>query len=151
MRAIIQRVNFAKVYTNGVKIADIDKGVLILLGVGNDDSLDDARWLCDKISSLRIFPNDEGKLHYSIEDIGGEIALVSNFTLYADCKKGRRPSFTQAAPPKDAEKLYLETAQIFRDKGFKVKTGRFGASMNIDLQNDGPFTIFLDSAQRKEK
>ena len=121
MRAIIQRVNFAKVYTDGAEIADIGKGVLILLGVGNDDSLDDARWLCDKISSLRIFPNDEGKLHYSIKDIGGEIALVSNFTLYADCKKGRRPSFTQAAPPKDAEKLYWKLLKFLEIKALRWK------------------------------
>lgn len=149
MRVILQRVDSASVSIGGNDIGRIAKGFLLLLGVGEGDTSEDVSRLCDKISGLRIFPNQEGKLQYSLAEVNGSILLVSNFTLYADCRKGRRPSFTDAANPPKAQRLYLDMAEEFRKKGFFVAMGEFGASMQVTLQNDGPFTLFLDSKQWK--
>ena len=147
MRVVLQRVRSAAVKVDGNQIAQINQGFLLLLGVGVEDTSKDVEFLCDKIGTLRVFPNESGKLHYHLAEVNGAILLVSNFTLYADWRKGRRPSFTMAADPKIAEQLYLEMAKRFRQKGFTVALGQFGVSMEVALQNDGPFTLFLDSRQ----
>lgn len=129
----------------GETIAEVGPGLLVLLGVGAGDELKDAGYLAEKISGLRIFEDDQGKMNLSVKDIGGEIMSVSQFTLYADCRKGKRPSFTGAAPPREAEGFYLEFNRLLREKGLKVAEGRFQARMEVDFINDGPVTIILDT------
>jgi len=145
MKAIIQRVKKASVRVEGETIAQIGPGILVLLGVGAGDGRKDIEYLAEKISGIRIFEDEQGKMNLSVADIGGEMMVVSQFTLYADCRKGKRPSFTEAAPPGEAERLYLEFARLLREKGLKVAEGRFQARMEVDLVNDGPVTIILDT------
>ncbi len=145
MRAVLQRVSQAAVTVQGERVASIGRGYLVLVGVTHTDSESDARYIADKIASLRLFEDDAGKINLGITDVGGEVLLVSQFTLYADCRKGRRPSFTDAAPPDMAERLYLRVAEMLREAGLPVQTGVFGAHMHVSLVNDGPVTILLDS------
>lgn len=145
MKAVLQRVKRASVRVGTETIAEIGPGILALLGVGTEDDLKDAEYLAEKISGLRIFEDSQGKMNLSVKDIDGEIMLVSQFTLYADCRKGKRPSFTDAAPSREAEGLYLEFTRLLREKGLKVEEGRFQARMEVDLVNDGPVTIILDT------
>lgn len=145
MRAVLQRVAQAEVSVNGELVSSIGRGYLVLLGVTHDDSEPDARYIADKIASLRLFEDDAGKINLGITDIGGEVLVVSQFTLYADCRKGRRPSFTNAAPPDTADRLYQRVVELLKEAGLPVQTGVFGAHMQIALVNDGPVTILLDS------
>lgn len=145
MRAVLQRVSQAAVTVQGERVASIGRGYLVLVGVTHTDGESDARYIADKIASLRLFEDDAGKINLGITDVGGEVLLVSQFTLYADCRKGRRPSFTDAAPPDMAERLYLRVAEMLREAGLPVQTGVFGAHMHVSLVNDGPVTILLDS------
>jgi len=145
MKAVIQRVSRARVEVHGKVVGQIAGGLLVLLGMMHGDTEKDADWLVEKITKLRIFEDDEGKMNLSVEDIGGGILVVSQFTLYADCKKGTRPSFIDAARPDVAEPLYNYVVQRFIDTGFHTETGEFGAKMEIDFVNDGPVTIVLDS------
>lgn len=145
MRAVLQRVSQAAVTVQGERVASIGRGYLVLVGVTHTDGENDARYIADKIASLRLFEDDAGKINLGITDVGGEVLLVSQFTLYADCRKGRRPSFTDAAPPDMAERLYLRVAEMLREAGLPVQTGVFGAHMHVSLVNDGPVTILLDS------
>lgn len=145
MRAVIQRVARAELSVNGEQIAAIGKGYVVLLGVTHDDNENDARYIADKITSLRLFEDEAGKINLGITNVGGEVLIVSQFTLYADCRKGRRPSFTDAAPPAVADKLYQRVVELLRETGLSVQTGIFGAHMLVALVNDGPVTILLDS------
>ena len=145
MRALIQRVSSARVAVGAETIGAVGHGVLILLGVKSGDDQAALAYLVEKIIHLRIFSDEEGKMNRSLLDVGGEVMVVSQFTLYADCRKGRRPSFQGAAPPAEGERLYEEFVQALRDKGLKVATGRFGAEMQVTLVNDGPVTILLDT------
>lgn len=145
MKAVLQRVKRASVRVGSETIAQIGPGILVLLGVGAGDGRKDIEYLAEKISGIRIFEDEQGKMNLSVADIGGEMMVVSQFTLYADCRKGKRPSFTDAAPPGEAERLYLEFARLLREKGLKVAEGRFQARMEVDLVNDGPVTIILDT------
>ena len=145
MRAVIQRVKEAKVLVEGEVVASIGRGFLVLLGVAKDDTEEDLSYLARKISNLRVFEDGEGKLNLSLKDVGGEVLLVSNFTLYGDCRKGNRPSFDQAAPPELAERLYLSLAKRLEEEGLSVSLGRFRARMEVHLVNDGPVTLLLDS------
>lgn len=145
MRAVIQRVARAELSVNGEQIAAIGKGYVVLLGVTHDDNENDARYIADKITSLRLFEDEAGKINLGITNVGGEVLIVSQFTLYADCRKGRRPSFTDAAPPAVADKLYQRVVELLRETGLSVQTGIFGAHMLVALVNDGPLTILLDS------
>jgi D-tyrosyl-tRNA(Tyr) deacylase len=145
MRAVLQRVTRAEVAVNGERVASIGRGYLVLLGVAHHDDESDARYIADKIAALRLFEDEAGKINLGITDIGGEVLLVSQFTLYADCRKGRRPSFTEAAPPEVADRLYQRVAEMLREAGLPVQTGVFGAHMLVTLVNDGPVTILLDS------
>lgn len=145
MKAIIQRVSQASVTVDGTVISAINRGYLILLGVGQGDEVSDSQKLADKIAYLRLFPNAEGKFDLSVIDVNGEIVVVSQFTLLADCHKGRRPSFHLAAPPETAERLYLDFVGRLSNHGIKTVTGKFQASMQVALVNDGPVTITLDS------
>jgi len=145
MRAVIQRVSRAKVSVAGKVIAEIGKGFLVLLGVGKEDSEQDAEWLAEKITGLRVFEDREGKMNLSLAEVGGAILAVSQFTLYADCRKGRRPGFDQAAAPELAEKLYNYFVGKLREKIPKVESGKFQAMMQVELVNDGPVTLLLDS------
>ncbi len=145
MRALIQRVSSARVTVGGETTGAIGPGLLILLGVKAGDEEPAIAYLVEKIVNLRIFSDEQGKLNLSLLDVGGEIMVVSQFTLYADCRKGRRPSFQGAAPPAEGERLYEQFVQALREKGLKVATGRFGAEMQVSLVNDGPVTILLDT------
>ncbi|MGC8857242.1 MAG: D-aminoacyl-tRNA deacylase [Anaerolineae bacterium] len=144
MRALIQRVLHARVLVDGQTIAQIERGLLVLLGVGHGDSEAQAAFLADKIANLRIFEDTMGKTNFSLLDVGGEAIVVSQFTLYADARKGRRPSFTDAAPPERAEPLVARFAELLRQQGVPTQTGKFGAHMLLEIYNDGPMTIWLE-------
>ena len=145
MKIVLQRVSSASISVNGNICGEINKGYLILLGVGQEDTEKDCERLAEKILKLRIFSDENDKINLSLSDVGGEILVVSQFTLYADCRKGNRPNFIQAGNPEKAEKLYNYFVEYCRNKGFKTETGIFGADMKVELNNDGPFTIILDS------
>lgn len=145
MRAVIQRVSRASVTVDGEVIGSIGDGVLVLLGVTHTDSIEQARWLADKIVNLRIFLDADGKMNRSLIDTGGALLAVSQFTLYGDAQKGRRPSFIDAARPEHAEPLCQKFVEAVREHGVRVETGRFGAMMQVELINDGPVTLILDS------
>ena len=148
MRACIQRVSRAEVVVDGDVTGQIDAGLLVLLGVAERDTDDELSWLADKIINLRIFPDDEGKMNRSLIDTGGELLVVSQFTLYGDCRKGRRPSFIDAAQPEKAERMYDQFADYVTEQGIRVATGRFRADMKVSLTNDGPVTLWIDTAGR---
>lgn len=148
MRAVLQRVASARVEVDGKSVGEIGRGLLILLGVEQGDSADDARYLAEKSAQLRIFEDAAGKMNLSLEDVGGQILAVSQFTLLADCRKGRRPGFSRAALPEPADALYQQFVALLRERGLTVATGIFQAEMQVHLINDGPVTLLLDS--RKE-
>ena len=147
MKAVIQRVTSSKVSVNNKTIGKISQGLAILLGIGQEDDESIIPKFAEKIVNLRIFADKEGKMNRSILESKGEILLISQFTLYADCKKGRRPSFVQAAGPEKGKALYKQAAQAIRAYGVKVETGEFGEYMDVEIHNDGPVTIILDSEQ----
>ena len=148
MRAIVQRVSQASVTVEGNVVASIKQGAVILVGVGKGDSESDAKYLADKIANLRIFSDESGKFNLSLLDIDGEAIVVSQFTLFASTRKGRRPSFTDAAQPEEAEPLIDTLARFLSSNGIAVQTGRFQAYMTVEIHNDGPVTIILDSQDR---
>ena len=148
MRVVLQRVSHASVTVEEKVIGKIKRGFLLLVGVTHDDTMEDMEYLVRKIVQMRIFEDEEGKLNRSIQDIGGEILSVSQFTLYADTKKGNRPSFSKAAPGDVALKMFEQFNGLLRDTGIPVETGQFGADMKVELLNDGPVTILLDSKTR---
>ncbi|MEZ5367047.1 MAG: D-aminoacyl-tRNA deacylase [Bryobacterales bacterium] len=144
---MIQRVRRASVTVDGKTTGAIEKGLLILLGVGVGDSETDARYLAEKTAGLRIFEDDSGKMNLSVEDIGGGALVVSQFTLYGDVRRGRRPSFDGAAKPDEADRLYRYFCEQLEQRGLEVQTGVFQAMMNVELLNEGPVTILLDSSK----
>jgi D-tyrosyl-tRNA(Tyr) deacylase len=148
MISVIQRVRHARVVVDGEVVGKIGQGFLVLLGVGKDDTQDDVRYTATKIAGMRVFTDTEGKFNLALEDVGGSVLLVSQFTLLADTRKGRRPSFTGASPPEPAERMVERCAALLREAGIPVETGRFGAHMDVELLNDGPVTIILDSRDR---
>jgi D-tyrosyl-tRNA(Tyr) deacylase len=145
MRSVVQRVSSASVKVGGALVSSIGQGFLVLLGVEEGDRETDVSYTIDKISGLRVFEDSEGKMNLALGDAGGEVLLVSQFTLLGDCRKGRRPSFTCSAPPDVAERLYLDVAEGLRSRGHKVATGVFRADMEVALVNQGPVTMLLDS------
>jgi D-tyrosyl-tRNA(Tyr) deacylase len=147
MRALLQRVSQASVTVNGRTTGSIQRGYLILLGVTHSDTAVEADWLAAKIAGLRLFEDDAGKMNRSLDEIGGSILVVSQFTLYGDARKGRRPSFTDAAHPEHAEPLVDHFCNQLRDAGYSVATGVFGAHMDVQLTNDGPVTLLLERNQ----
>ncbi len=148
MRTVVQRVAEAWVVVNGQEVARIGKGFLVLLGVGREDSEEDAEYLAAKVAHLRVFEDEEGKLNRSLLEVNGAALVVSNFTLYGDCRKGRRPSFTDAAAPEQAERLYRRFCEALSRQGVTVQTGVFQAHMQVGLVNDGPVTLLLDSKRQ---
>ncbi|MFP4472914.1 MAG: D-aminoacyl-tRNA deacylase [Candidatus Omnitrophota bacterium] len=145
MRAVVQRVTEAQVTVGKRVSGKIGRGAVILLGVARDDSPDDAVYLVRKISQLRMFADENGKMNVAAKDVGAGFLVISQFTLYGNCRKGRRPSFDQAAPPEEGERLYALFAEQLRQEGFQVETGEFGAMMDVDLVNNGPVTFILES------
>jgi D-tyrosyl-tRNA(Tyr) deacylase len=145
MRAVVQRVKSASVRVDDEVTGAIDAGILLLLGAGKGDTDDDLKWTLQKVLNLRIFPDEEGKMNLSLLDVGGELLVVSQFTLYGDCRKGRRPSFFPAMDPEPAEAMYDRFVERARDQGVHVETGVFGAMMDVELINDGPVTLLIDS------
>lgn len=144
MRLLLQRVKFGRVTVDGIIVAEIGPGMLILLGIGLRDGEEQARYLVEKVSNLRIYEDEQGKINRSILEVGGEALVVSQFTLYADTRKGRRPSFTDAAPPELAAPLVQRFAEMLVEQGVPTRTGEFGAHMLVELANDGPVTIWLE-------
>lgn len=145
MRAVVQRVSSASVTVEEQIVGEIGPGLLILLGVGTDDERADGIWLAEKVAGLRIFPDADGKMNCSVRDAGGAALVVSQFTLYGDCRKGKRPSFVRAAPPEIANSLYEDFMAELRGHGLQVESGRFQAHMDVASVNDGPITLLLDS------
>ena len=145
MRAVVQRVHWARVRSEGELVGEIDTGLMILLGVTHDDSESQARWLAKKILGLRIFDDSEGKMNLGLTDVGGKLLVVSQFTLYGDCKKGRRPSFVNAARPEQADRLYQCFVEAAGKLGCEVATGRFQTSMEVELCNNGPVTLVVET------
>jgi D-tyrosyl-tRNA(Tyr) deacylase len=145
MKVVVQRSKAARVTVAGEVTGEITKGLVLLVGVTHDDTEVDAAYLADKIANLRIFEDADEKMNLSLLDVGGEILSVSQFTLYGDCRKGRRPSFIGAARPEQAVGLYEALNRLLREKGIRVETGRFGAMMDVELTNDGPVTLILES------
>ena len=147
MRALIQRVSHASVTVGGERLADVGQGLVVLLGVAARDTAEDAHRLARKTAEMRIFSDADGRFNLSLLDVGGEALVVSQFTLLADTRRGRRPSFSQAAPPEEAEPLVEAFAAALRETGVEVRMGRFGAHMLVEIHNEGPVTIFLDSEE----
>lgn len=147
MRFVIQRVTHASVTVDGSVIGQIGKGFLVLIGVGHEDNEQIADKMMSKLCKMRIFDDENGKTNLSLNDVGGQLLMVSQFTLYADCKKGNRPSFANAGSPQLGNELYQYCISYARREGFHVEVGSFGADMKVELLNDGPFTIVLDSEQ----
>ncbi len=145
MRAVIQRVTEASVTVDSVVVGRIQRGFLVLLGVADDDTQEDVIWISAKIAGLRVFEDAEGRMNLALADVGGSVLLVSQFTLYGDCRKGRRPSFVQAARPEKANALYVSVRAELQGQGLTVETGTFQAHMDVRLLNDGPVTLLLDS------
>ena len=145
MRAVVQRVSRAQVTVNGEITGQIGLGLLVLLGVGRNDTEADAKYLAEKIAGLRIFEDEQGKINRSVQDAGGSVLAVSQFTLYGDVRRGKRPSFDAAAPPEKARELYEFFVEQFRSAGLRCETGRFQETMKVELVNEGPVTILLDS------
>jgi D-tyrosyl-tRNA(Tyr) deacylase len=145
MRALLQRVSQARVRIDGETVGEISRGLLILVGITASDSPEQAEWLADKVVGLRIFEDDAGKMNRDLIEVGGAALIVSQFTLYGDCRKGRRPSFIEAAPPALAVPLYAAFVDAVRARGVPTATGRFGAMMQVELVNDGPVTLIVDS------
>lgn len=148
MRAVVQKVSSSKVRVDEEVIGQINQGLMVLLGVTHDDTSKDVDYMVDKVTNLRIFEDTEGKMNLSLKDVDGEVLAVSQFTLYGDARRGRRPSFSDAARPEVANPLYEEFVEKVKSQGINVGTGKFGAHMMVDLTNDGPVTILLES--RKE-
>ena len=145
MRAVVQRVTNADVKIDGRVNGKIDNGLLVLLGVGNGDTEEDMKYIADKIVKLRIFSDENDKMNLSLEDVGGSMLVISQFTLYGDCSHGRRPYFGNAMEPVGANEMYEKFVAYIREQGIHTETGEFGADMKVSLLNDGPFTIVLDS------
>jgi D-tyrosyl-tRNA(Tyr) deacylase len=145
VRAVVQRVSRARVEIDGRQVAGIGAGLLVLLAVGQQDGEEDVEYMARKLAGLRIFEDAEGKMNLSVAEVDGAVLLVSQFTLYGDCRRGRRPSFTRAAAPEVAVPLYRRVAEKLRQTGLEVATGRFQEMMQVELVNDGPVTVLLDS------
>jgi len=145
LRAVIQRASSGRVTVESRTVGEIGSGLVVLLGVAEGDGEDEARWIASKIVDLRIFEDADGKMNLSLADVGGEVLLVSQFTLLADCRRGRRPSFVGAARPEEGERLYALVRSLIEEEGVDVATGRFGARMLVEIENEGPVTIVLDS------
>ncbi|MYA49957.1 MAG: D-tyrosyl-tRNA(Tyr) deacylase [Chloroflexi bacterium] len=148
MRAVVQRVSSASVSIDGEVVSRIGAGLVVLAAVGRHDTDADADYIVDKTVHLRVFPDAEGRFDRSVEDVGGSLLVVSQFTLYGDVRRGRRPSFTEAAPPDEASARFADVVERFRATGVPVETGQFQAMMDVALVNDGPVTLILDSADR---
>ena len=149
MRIVLQRVSRASVKTDGNIVGEIGRGFLVLAGIGHDDTEQDYKFIAEKIVNLRVFEDEEGKMNRSLLETGGSLLIVSQFTLFADCRKGRRPSFINAAPPEKASADFEKFLTILKQYQTKVETGVFGAMMDVELVNDGPVTIILDSQELK--
>lgn len=147
MRACVQRVSEAHVKVDGAEIGRIGRGLVVLLGVGHDDGEAEVKWLADKIIGLRVFEDVAGKMNLSLADVGGAMLVISQFTLFGDCRRGRRPSFTDSAPPELAERLYEAFVSAVRRGGVEVGTGKFREHMLVSLVNDGPVTLWIDTAE----
>ncbi|MBS3679478.1 D-tyrosyl-tRNA(Tyr) deacylase [Ornithinibacillus massiliensis] len=148
MRAIIQRARDARVTVKDEIVGKIDNGFVVLIGVTHEDTVEDAQYLANKMVNLRVFEDEQEKMNLSLKDVNGEILSISQFTLYGDTRKGRRPNFMQAAKPQQANELYEKFNEMLRQEGIKVEVGRFGAMMNVTLTNVGPVTLILDSKNR---
>lgn len=148
MRAVVQRVTSSCVRVEGRITGSIGKGFMVLLGISTDDKDEDLCYIDEKISGLRVFEDEDGKMNLPLSDVGGEILVVSQFTLYGDARKGRRPSFIRAAKGTEAEAIYEELLKKLRSRGFRVETGEFGEMMEVTIVNDGPVTILLDSEKK---
>lgn len=151
MRAVVQRVTHASVTIDKTKTAEINSGFLILLGIHQEDTGAQVDLLAQKCADLRVFEDADGKMNLSLSDVGGEVLVVSQFTLYGDCRKGNRPSFISAARPETAIPLYQRFVELLRQRGLAVQTGEFGADMKVELLNDGPVTILMDTDEMKRK
>lgn len=145
MRAVVQRVSSSSVSVDGKIIGEIEKGFNVLIGISKEDTLEDLKYIRDKVINLRVFEDKEDKMNLSLTDIKGEILIISQFTLYGDCRKGRRPNFMGALGGEEANKLYEEFLNLMRESNLKVECGEFGADMKVQINNDGPVTILLDS------
>lgn len=145
MRAVVQRVSSSKVEVDGVIIGEINKGINVLIGISKEDTLEDLKYIKEKIVNLRIFEDENSKMNLSLLDIRGDLLVISQFTLYGDCRKGRRPNFMNAEGGEKAEKLYNDFIEMLKETSLKVETGKFGADMKVDIQNDGPVTLIIDS------
>lgn len=145
MRAVIQRVTSSKVEVDGAIVGQINKGFNVLLGISREDTEEDLRYIKDKLINLRVFEDENDKMNLSLLDVSGEVLLISQFTLYGDCRKGRRPNFMNALGGEEAKVLYEKFVTMIKETGLKVETGTFGAHMKVDIQNDGPVTVLLDS------
>ena len=145
MRAVVQRVTSSKVTVNGKVVGSIKKGFTVLLGISKDDGEEDIKYIKDKIINLRVFQDENDKMNLSLRDVGGELLIISQFTLYGDCRKGRRPNFMAALGGSEAEILYNKFLEEIKKEGIKVETGIFGADMKVSIENDGPVTLILES------
>ena len=145
MKAVIQKVSEASVSIDGIINGAIEKGLVVLIGFAAEDNFETIKWMCNKISKLRVFPDDEGKMNLSVSDVGGGILFISNFTVYGHIKSGSRPSFTNSAPPETAKPLYDKMLTYFKNNySFNIESGKFGAMMQVRITNDGPVTIILE-------
>lgn len=145
MRAVVQRVSRARVSVNGYVTGEIGPGMMVLLAAARGDGPEQVRWMAEKLIGLRIFGDETGKMNLSLEQVGGSMLVVSQFTLYGDCRKGKRPSYTASAPPEEAQEVYTNFVNTVKDRGIPVQEGIFGAMMHVELVNDGPVTLIVDS------